>query len=89
MQESSWRKTAELFGQNEDTPCQVALFPEEHAPVPVGLAEFPLVRVWLSQVALRRPRQWGAGWLGCQLWDNFGLGEFWRGKLTPGREGTR
>jgi len=40
-------------------------------------------------MALRRPRQWGACWLGCQLWEQLGLGEFWRGKLTPGREGTR
>ena len=89
VQESSWRKTVELFGQDEAAPRQVALFPEEHAPAQVGVEEFPVVRVRLSQMALRRPRQWGAGWLGCQLWEQLGLGEFWRGKLTPGREGTR
>jgi hypothetical protein len=89
VQESSWRKTVELFGQDEDAPRQVALFPEEHAPAHVGVEEFPIVRVRLSQLALRRPRQWGACWLGCQLWEQLGLGEFWRGKLTPGREGTR
>lgn len=89
VQESSWRKTVELFGQDEDAPRQVALFPEEHAPAQVGVEEFPVVRVRLSQMALRRPRQWGACWLGCQLWEQLGLGEFWRDKLTPGREGTR
>ena len=89
VQESSWRKTVELFGQDEDAPRQVALFPEEHAPAHVGVEEFPVVRVRLSQMALRRPRQWGACWLGCQLWEQLGLGEFWRDKLTPGREGTR
>jgi len=89
VQESSWRKTVALFGQDEDTPRQVALFPEEHAPAQVGVEEFPIVRVRLAQMALRRPRQWGACWLGCQLWEQLGLGEFWRGKLTPGREGTR
>ena len=89
VQESSWRKTVELFGQDEDAPRQVALFPEEHAPAQVGVEEFPVVRVRLSQMALRRPRQWGACWLGCQLWEQLGLGEFWRGKLIPGREGTR
>ena len=89
VQESSWRKTVELFGQDEDAPRQVALFPEELAPASVGVEEFPVVRVRLAQMSLRRPRQWGACWLGCQLWEQLGLGEFWRGKLTPGREGTR
>ena len=89
VQESSWRKTVELFGQDEDAPRQVALFPEEHAPASVGVEEFPVVRVRLSQMALRRPRQWGACWLGCQLWEQLGLGGFWRDKLPPGREGTR
>ena len=89
VQESSWRKTVELFGQDDDAPQQVALFPEEHAPACVGVEEFPIVRVRLAQMALRRPRQWGAGWLGCQLWEQLGLGEFWRDKLSPSREGTR
>jgi transposase len=89
VQESSWRKTVELFGQDDDAPQQVALFPEEHAPAHVGVEEFPIVRVRLAQMALRRPRQWGACWLGCQLWEQLGLGEFWRDKLSPSREGTR
>lgn len=88
-QESSWRKTVDLFGQDEDAPQQVALFPEEHAPSHVGAEEFPIVRVRLAQMALRRPRQWGACWLGCELWEQLGLGEFWRDKLPPSREGTR
>lgn len=89
VQESSWRKTVDLFGQDEDAPRQVALFPEEHAPAQVGVEEFPIVRVRLAQMTLRRPRQWGACWLGCQLWEQLGLGEFWRDKLPPSREGMR
>ena len=88
-QEASWRKTVELIGQDEDAPRQVALFPEEHAPAEVGTGEFPVVRLRLSQMTLRRPRQWGACWLGCELWEQLGLGEFWREKLPPSREGTR
>jgi transposase len=87
-QEASWRKTVELIGQDEDAPRQVALFPEEHAPEEVGAGEFPVVRLRLGQMTLRRPRQWGACWLGCALWEQLGLGEFWRGKLPPSREGT-
>jgi hypothetical protein len=88
-QEASWRKTVELIGQDEDAPRQVALFPEEHAPEEVGAGEFPVVRLRLGQMTLRRPRQWGACWLGCELWEQLGLGDFWRGKLPPSREGTR
>jgi hypothetical protein len=87
-QEASWRKSVALFGQDEDAPQQVALFPEEHAPATVGVAEFPVVRVQLLRMALKRPRQWGACWLGCVLWEQLGLGAFWREKLPPGRQGT-
>jgi hypothetical protein len=88
-QEASWRKTVGLIGQDEDAPRQVALFPEEHAPAEVGAGEFPVVRLRLGQMTLRRPRQWGACWLGCGLWEQLGLGDFWREKLPPSREGTR
>jgi len=88
-QESSWRKTVELFDQDEDAPQQVALFPEEHAPDRLGIEEIPIVRIKLSEMSLRRPRQWGACWLGCQLWVQLGLDSFWLERLPPSREGTR
>ena len=72
VQESSWRKTVDLFGQDEDAPRHVALFPEEHAPTRVGTEEFSIMRVRLAQMDLRRPRQWGACWLGCHLWEQLG-----------------
>ncbi len=56
-QEASWRKSVDLFWQDEDAPQQVALFPEEHAPVQSSDEELPVVRVRLSGMALRRPRQ--------------------------------
>ncbi len=34
------------------------------------------------------PRQWGACWVGCQLWDQLKMEEFWRPLLTDSREGT-
>jgi hypothetical protein len=42
----------------------------------------------LSEFTLRRPRQWGACWLALQLWDLLHLGDFWRDRLPPSREGT-
>lgn len=88
-QESSWRRTVELFGQDEDAPRQVALFPEDHAPVQSDDDCLPVVRIRLSEMSLRRPRQWGACWLGCELWRQLRLDAFWREHLPPSREGTR
>ncbi len=88
-QEASWRKSINLFGQDEDAPQQVALFPEEHAPLESADDALPIVRVRLSQMSLRRPRQWGACWLGCELWRQLGLDSFWREHLPASRKGTR
>jgi len=88
-QEASWRKSVELFGQHEDEPRQVALFPDGHAPAGTEDGGLPIVRVRLSEMSLCRPRQWGACWLGCELWRQLGLDAFWRGRLPVGRKGTR
>jgi hypothetical protein len=85
-QEASWRKTVNLFGQDDDAPQQVALFPEEHAPDQPGVDELPVVRIRLAQMSMRRPRQWGACWLGCELSRQ--PAAFWQERLKPGREGT-
>ena len=66
-----------------------AFFPEEHAPQEGGVAGDPVVRIKLKEMSLRRPRQWGACWLGCELWQQLGLESFWREHLPAGREGTR
>ena len=88
-QEASWRKSVDLFGQDDEAPQQVALFPEEYAPDTLATDELPIVRLKLSQMSLRRPRQWGACWLGCELWRQLGLDAFWGEHLPAGREGTR
>jgi hypothetical protein len=88
-QEASWRKSVQLFGQDDDAPLQVALFPEEHAPAQIADDDLPVVRVRLSAMSLRRPRQWGACWLGCELWQQLGLDAFWAARLHASRKGTR
>src|SRR5664279_5661761 len=42
----------------------------------------------LKEFELRRPRQWGACWVGCQLWDQLQLEAFWQERLPDSREGT-
>lgn len=90
-QEASWRKTVEVFGQDDGAPQQVMLFAEEHAPeAAIGVDDqLPIVRIRLNQMALCKPRQWGACWLGCELWRQLGLEAFWSQRLPASREGTR
>jgi len=38
---------------------------------------------------LCKPRQWGAVWLACQLWEQLGLDDFWAALLPQSRKGTR
>ncbi len=91
-QEASWRKSVELFDQDEATPRQMALFSEDHAPNQLEAIDFdnvPIVKLQLSKIKLLHPRQWGACWLGCHLWDQLGLADFWHEHLAPSRKGTR
>lgn len=87
-QEASWRRTVELFGQDSSTPQQASLFPETHLPETDDPA-IPNIGIRLSHMRLEHPRQWGACWLGCELWQQLGLDKFWLDKLPPGRQGTR
>jgi len=88
-QEAAWQKTIELVDPEKAQAQQVALFPEDRAPDPIDFSDVPILRLKLDQLRLERPRQWGACWLATQLWEQLGLGLFWKGKLPPSREGTR
>ena len=46
------------------------------------------VKVRLEAMQLHRPRQWGACWLACQLYEQLGLDQFWQARLPDSREGT-
>src|SRR5690349_5296783 len=84
-QREAWTRSIEAF--DEATGCQtkLRLFAAEGPKAP-GITD--AVQVRLSDFVLRRPRQWGACWLFSQLWEQLGLGEFWREKLGLSREGT-
>ena len=85
-QHAAWRKSIEIFEDGKERPEQVALFPEERAP---AINEESIVRLRLKDLTIERPRQWGACWLACVLYEQLGLGEFWRERLAPSRQGTR
>jgi transposase len=86
-QRASWTKTVEVFDAARQQNRELALYPADRA-VPEHAAEYG-VQVRLSEFELRRPRQWGACWVGCQLWDQLKLDEFWGERLADSREGTR
>ncbi|BCH29074.1 hypothetical protein MesoLjLc_10040 [Mesorhizobium sp. L-8-10] len=46
------------------------------------------VQVRLGAMQLHRPRQWGACWLACQLYEQLELDRFWAARLPDSREGT-
>src|SRR5215472_3243491 len=54
-----------------------------------ALADASTVHVKLSQLQLRRPRQWGACWLALTLWRELRLDQFWSKRLGLSRKGTR
>jgi len=44
--------------------------------------------VRLEGMELHRPRQWGACWLACHLYEQLELDQFWADRLVDSREGT-
>ena len=89
-QEAAWRKSIELFAEEEPhrEPITAALFPEDRAAV-VSVAQEDIVHLRLGELKLCRPRQWGACWLALHLWRELGLDGFWAARLPVSRKGTR
>ena len=85
-QKAAWTKVTEVFDPVAQQTRELALYPAGRE-VPEHAAHYG-VQVRLAEFALRRPRQWGACWVGCRLWDQLHLDEFWRERLPDSREGT-
>lgn len=85
-QKEAWLKTIEIFEDGQPRPRTVALFPETRCQT---VKDADIVRIRLNQLSLHRPRQWGACWLACRLWEQLGLDRFWAERLPPSRKGTR
>jgi transposase len=85
-QKEAWLRCIEVFDESQRVQMHLALFPAE-TPVPAH-AQTCGVQVCLGDFKLRRPRQWGACWVFCRLWEQLGLDEFWRTRLPDSREGT-
>jgi transposase len=86
-QHAAWCRVIEGFDEDSRRSRQLALFPAERA-LPDHAREYG-VQVRLGAMRLERPRQWGACWLACQLYEQLGLDRFWSLRLPDSREGTR
>ena len=85
-QKEAWLRCIEVFDESKGAQMRLALFPAETAVL--DQARTGGIQVCLSDFKLRRPRQWGACWAFCQLWEYLGLDKFWRTRLPTSREGT-
>jgi transposase len=86
-QHEAWCQLVEAFDEDAGRHRQLALFPADRA-VPAHAEGYGL-QVRLEAMELHRPRQWGACWLACQLYEQLGLDQFWSPRLPDSRKGTR
>ena len=84
-QRVAWQKAVAVFDEQDGQTRQCVLFPEDRPP-PAG--DTPAVQVRLDGLQLSRPRTWGAGWLGDQLWRELPLNTFFAPRLGRSREGA-
>jgi transposase len=85
-QREAWCRVVEAFDEEDQRHRQLALFPAER-PLPDHARGYG-VQVRLDAMELHRPRQWGACWLACHLYEQLGLDRFWASRLPDSREGT-
>ena len=85
-QHEAWSRQVEAFDEDSERSTQLSLFPADRA-LPEH-AQAHGVQVRLDAMQLHRPRQWGACWLACELYEQIGLNDFWAARLPNSREGT-
>jgi transposase len=83
QQQAEWRKTLDVFDEQEQRYATMSLFPDDRE-IPAEAVDSLQVR--LSGLELRRPRIFGNCWLACELWQQLGLDEFFQQRLPEGRE---
>ncbi len=85
-QHAAWCRVIEVVDEGSGRHRQLALFPADRT-VPDHAKGFG-VQVRLDAMELHRPRQWGACWLACHLYEQLQLDRFFAPLLPNSREGT-
>ena len=84
-QRRAWERSLSVFDEPSGESRQFALFPADRTPPADGTEA---VQVRLDALRLDHPRQWGACWLGDQLWHTLHLDDFFGARLPVSREDT-
>ena len=84
-QRAAWCRSIAVLDETAGAR-QLALFPADGA---VPALDCEVVRVRVTDVEVRDPRQWGACWLALTMWDRLALDRFWGPRLPPSRKRTR
>ena len=82
----AWRKSIEVFDEDENTQTELALYPESESPGTID--PNTTVEIKLSALTLHHPRQWGACWIALHFWDLLQLDDFFTARLGVSRKGT-
>lgn len=82
-QQERWRKTLEVFDETAQRFQTMSLFPDDRQLPAESLGS---VQVKLGEMELRNARSFGDCWLGCELWRQLRLDQFWSERFEPGRE---
>ena len=77
-----WQRTIEVVEEDGRRPPDAALYRPARAVGDDGGAARGCGRSAALQPGGGRPRQFGACWVGCKLWEELGLGEFWQRVLA-------
>jgi transposase len=83
QQEAAWRKSLPVFDEESQSNETLSLFPDDRV-IPDDVNNG--VHVRLGELQLKNPRAFGNCWLGCELWRELGLNEFWQERLPEARE---
>jgi transposase len=86
-QRDAWCQLIDAFDEGDRRHRQLALFPAD-CEVPASADGYG-VQVRLDAMELHRPRQWGACFLACQLYEQLGLDRFWSAHLRDSRQGKQ
>ena len=81
-QKKSWNKSIKILDE-QNKPIHKTLFAlHDDDDICENIDAIPIK---LSQMKLEKPRAFGDCWLGCEIWDQLGLGNFWSGRIDTAK----
>jgi transposase len=86
QEREAWTQRIAVFDEEKGQTRQLALFPADRE-IPKHATQDG-IQIRLDEFSLQRPREWGACWVFCRLWQMLELDGFWASRLSDSRKGT-